>query len=321
VDSDGVHSACELRVRSGQAVIPGTSLSASRVGLGTHALHRLVSRAARQDLLALAYELGVRYFDTAPSYGAGVAERALGRFARGRRSRLVLTTKFGIAPDRLAGAIPGWLYAAMAVRAVAGAVGTRRRFTRPPVRDFSAAAVRASVEKSLHSLGTDYVDILYLHEPTLQLLGDAQPLVRELEGLKTCGKVRYIGLAGQESECARVARAQPALAQILQLEVARDSDGLPVAQISRHAAVRFWEFAAPDRGTLRRERLAQIVTRLTAVTSGSILMISTNSAPELRQAVALIENPPFRQPTLRRLPARTEHAMHYVGPVTLEEQR
>ena len=62
--------------------LQGTSITTSRLGLGTHSLHRLFAPAARRDLLARALDLGVLHFDTAPSYGDGLAEREIGRILR-----------------------------------------------------------------------------------------------------------------------------------------------------------------------------------------------------------------------------------------------
>ena len=267
-----------------RVTVMGTSLSTSRIGLGTHALHRLFSSRARQNLLAAAYGRGLRYFDTAPSYGAGIAELELGRFAAARRSGLVLATKFGISAGRLAGAVPGWVYAQMALRMLAKATGTKRMFNRAPCRDFSAAQARASVESSLRRLGTDYVDVLYLHEPRLELLGDPDPLIRALEALKVAGKVRHFGLSGDSMECGRIADAHPALAQVLQTEVARDADGLPLPAAAQRAAVRFWEWPAGG-AQLPAGRLAQTIQKLREVEPGCVLVLSTNAADGLQEVV------------------------------------
>jgi len=261
--------------------VAGTSLSTSRIGLGTHALHRLLSRRARQNLLAGAFDRGLRYFDTAPSYGAGIAELELGRFAAGRRSELVLTTKFGIAAGRMAAAIPGWVYAQMALRVIAGATGTKRFLGRAPPRDFSAPRARASVDSSLRRLRTDHVDVLFLHEPRLELLGDPESLLRALEALKAAGKVRYFGLSGDGAQCGRIAGAHPALAEVLQTEVARDADGLPLPGSPQRAAVRFWEWSAP----LPAGQTAPTIQRLREVESESVLVLSTNVANGLQEVV------------------------------------
>jgi hypothetical protein len=276
----------------------GTTLSVSRFGLGTHALHRLLSGAARRRQLALAYDMGLKYFDTAPSYGAGLAEAELGRFARGRRSELVLTTKFGIAPGRLA-ALPGGRYAALAARVAARLVGARRPAA-PPARDYSALEVRTSVERSLRALATDYVDVLYLHEPILELLGDAAALIRTLEVLKAEGKICHVGLSGNGGECARIAAAHPALAQVLQIEIGRDPQESPVpARPPLVPAVRFWEFSAQDRASHSAERVKQLASRLQAAAPmGTVLMLSTQLEAQLRATVTALEKtalvPDFR---------------------------
>jgi len=258
------------------------------MGLGTHALHRLLSRSSRQRLLALAYDLGIRYFDTAPSYGAGLAERELGRFGRGRRLELVLTTKFGIPAGRLAGRVPGLMYGSLALRALAGAVGLRRRARRLS-RDYGAHSARVSIEGSLRALGTDYIDILYLHEPTLAGLGDAEPLTRTLEALKADGKIRHLGLSGGTVECEEIARAFPPLAEVLQLEVPKDPDGWPVPEAAgRPTGVRFWEFA-PSAGGGAPERLTELAGRLRQAAPQGVLMISTSSKLELHHVVNGIE--------------------------------
>ncbi len=55
--------------------------------------------SGRLRLLETAFEHGIHHFDTAPLYGQGEAEGLLGRFARSRRDRLTITTKFGLLPQ------------------------------------------------------------------------------------------------------------------------------------------------------------------------------------------------------------------------------
>jgi hypothetical protein len=239
--------------------------------------------------------LGVSYFDTAPSYGAGIAEHELGRFLRDKRSRVVLTTKFGIPTGRLGSVIPGWNYAAMAGRLAKRLIASRRS-AKLPHRDFSAGHARSSVEASLRTLRTDYIDVLYLHEPALELLTDADGLANTLEELKAAGKVRYVGLAGHASSCTGIARRHPRLAQVLQIGVAADSDGLPdkATADTAAAAVTSWEFAA---GPVPAERLRTTVERVLAATPYGVTLLSTNSGASLREAVAICG--PFDRSTQR----------------------
>src|SRR4051794_35798600 len=76
--------------------------SKSRIGFGTSGLLRIGSARERLSVLAAALAGGITHFDTAPIYGFGESERALGRFLRGQRSRVTLTTKFGLRPSALA---------------------------------------------------------------------------------------------------------------------------------------------------------------------------------------------------------------------------
>lgn len=102
--------------------------------------------------LATAWEVGIRYFDVAPWYGLGLAERRYGRFLhRQKRDDYVLSTKVGkllkASPDNKAKAM--------------------FPFTPSPnnlVYDYTADGVRRSIEDSLQRLGVDRIDIAYVHD-------------------------------------------------------------------------------------------------------------------------------------------------------------
>src|SRR2546429_8200098 len=68
-------------------VLAGTTLSVSRLGLGTASLHHLLWSSERMQLLKTALDCGISHFDTARMYGEGLAERELGRFLTGGRQR------------------------------------------------------------------------------------------------------------------------------------------------------------------------------------------------------------------------------------------
>lgn len=62
--------------------------------------------------------------------------------------------------------------------------------------DYSTAAIRKSVTRSLSRLGTDYVDLLYIHDVEFQTEEQAIEALTEATALKKEGKVRYIGFSG-----------------------------------------------------------------------------------------------------------------------------
>jgi aryl-alcohol dehydrogenase-like predicted oxidoreductase len=110
----------------------------------------------------------VNWFDVAPAYGAGDAEAILGRFARGKRDRMFICTKVGLAPPQR-NALLKQVYAI--ARPVVGALtGLRRAFRRmPSTRNVSLPLtpqlITESLHRSLQRMGTDHVDVFALHKP------------------------------------------------------------------------------------------------------------------------------------------------------------
>ncbi|WP_433677192.1 aldo/keto reductase [Microbacterium gorillae] len=153
---------------------------ATLVGLGCAPFGNLFSAVDDDQCaatVARAIDHGVRFFDTAPHYGAGESERRLGRaLADVARDRVCIATKVGreiLDEDGRAAAV--------------GAVGAS---TGP---DLSADGVLRSVEGSLRRLGTDRIDLLYLHDPldVDEALSTAMPV---LDQLRAEGVVRAIGV-------------------------------------------------------------------------------------------------------------------------------
>jgi len=112
-----------------------------------------------------ALDLGVTFFDTAEVYGPFMNEELLGRALQGRRTQVVIATKFGwrIENGKVAGT------------------------------DSRPAHIKEVAEGSLRRLGTDYIDLFYQHRidpavPIEDVAGAMSDLVRE-------GKIRYLGLS------------------------------------------------------------------------------------------------------------------------------
>ena len=134
----------------------GASISFTEMGMGTAPLgnlYRAVSEKDAQASLEAAWKAGIRYFDTAPFYGLGLAENRLNLFLRGRkRSDYVVSTKVGrllkvCEPDKRAGL--GKFFETP---------------NRAEVFDYTYDGIMRSLEFSLERLGLDYVDILYVHD-------------------------------------------------------------------------------------------------------------------------------------------------------------
>ena len=142
-------------------------------------------------------ELGVTLFDTANVYGAGHSERVLARALAGRRSQVVIATKFNAVFNET-------------TRQVTGS-------------DPSPAGIRAACEASLRRLETDYIDLYQFHDngyPAAQ----AAPVRDTLEELVTEGKIRAYGWSTDFPERLEVFAQGPKCASVqLQLNVLDDN--------------------------------------------------------------------------------------------------
>ncbi|MBN9360966.1 MAG: aldo/keto reductase [Devosia sp.] len=176
-----------------------TGLEISRIGFGGAPLgdlRRAPTEAGARELLEAAWDAGIRYFDTAPFYGAGLSERRIGDFLRDKpRDSYVLSTKVGrlLVPDR-----------AFAMQRQ----GDPRALPFRPKFDFSYDGVMRSYDNSLQRLGLESIDILFLHdigafsqrehhaESMAQALDGGG--IRALEELRASGAVRAIGAGVNE---------------------------------------------------------------------------------------------------------------------------
>lgn len=206
--------------------VAGTSLQASRLGFGTASLHRLFGEADRQALLASAMNAGFTHFDTARMYGEGIAEHALGHFlASGLRQKVTVASKFGLPADPLFERFPALMYAQRAFGGMARRLGVRG--DRERVRAVSPAAAEASLTKSLKALQTDWLDILFVHEPQHGDVAAMHALAEWFIKQKSSGRVRYLGLAGSAANCLAVMQKVPGVFDVLQVEdslTAREAD-------------------------------------------------------------------------------------------------
>ncbi|HWL81516.1 MAG TPA: aldo/keto reductase [Roseomonas sp.] len=149
-----------------------------------------VDEATAEATLEAAWESGIRYFDTAPHYGAGLSEHRFGNMLRRhKRDEYVLSTKVGrlLVPDLEAEPEPPFL----------SALPFRR------VLDYSAAGARRSVEDSLQRMAVGRIDIVYVHDLAADHLGDAwteafekarDGAFRELIKMREEGLIRAWGL-------------------------------------------------------------------------------------------------------------------------------
>ena len=211
-----------------------TGLDSSAIGFGCASLGSRVTAAEGLRALAEAFEAGVDWLDLAPAYGRGQAEEIASEFLRGRRDRLRICTKVGLAAPRNAGGLKGRLLgAAMPLaRSLIGAVPALRGLARASGATanqklpLTPELLTSSLEASLTRLGTDHVDLYALHNATPEEIARDE-ILRALEDLIAAGKTRSVAVAGDEAVAeAAVARGAPFGA--VQLALPAPGTGAPV---------------------------------------------------------------------------------------------
>jgi aryl-alcohol dehydrogenase-like predicted oxidoreductase len=179
-------------------VVSALGREISALGFGCGQLGSWISEARGRRALDHAFDRGVTWYDVAPCYGDGAAENVLGRFAAGRRDRIVICTKIGGMRPR-ASALKRILRplarAALAVLPVLS--GSEGPAMHGPARGdtLDADRLEASVVESLRRLRTDYVDVLALHDPYPTDCADPV-LIAALTRMVDKGYVRTLGIDG-----------------------------------------------------------------------------------------------------------------------------
>ncbi|WP_182880028.1 aldo/keto reductase [Microbispora triticiradicis] len=152
-------------------------------GLGTAPLGGLFAQVDEEQAertLAAAWAAGIRYFDTAPHYGTGLAEERLGRFLRGLpgggAGEAIVSTKVGrvlVPGEGEEDGFPG-----------------RTQYVR--VRDYSRDGVLRSLEDSMRRTGLDHFGAVFVHDPDEhweQAAGEAFPALAELRDQGVVGAI------------------------------------------------------------------------------------------------------------------------------------
>lgn len=178
--------------------LPGSDLRLPELGLGTAPLGNLYRSVSDMDAaatIAAALAGGMRYIDTAPYYGFGLAEKRLGIALR--REQAIVSTKVGRLLEPTNEPLPAERH------------GFRSAEPWEPVYDYSHDGVLRAHEASLARLGVDRIDILLVHDIGRQTHGErhAERLaeltsggLRALERLRGEGAITAFGIG--VNECA-----------------------------------------------------------------------------------------------------------------------
>ncbi|MCX2931015.1 aldo/keto reductase [Mycobacterium sp. CVI_P3] len=166
----------------------GDGLTVSAIGFGGMALTPVYGAVDDAESLATLHhclDVGMTFIDTANVYGGGANEWLIGQVLADRRDEVILATKFGIDGDPTTGRLK--------------ARG-------------DAAYVRQCLDESLDRLGTDVVDLYYMHRRDVSL--PIEETVGAMSELVTAGKVRHLGLSEVTADELRAAVAVHPIAAV-----------------------------------------------------------------------------------------------------------
>jgi aryl-alcohol dehydrogenase-like predicted oxidoreductase len=140
--------------------LKGTDLTVSRACFGTMTFGGQADETAASRMIDRCLDAGINFFDTANVYNKSLSESILGKLLKGRRDKVVLASK------------------------VRGKIGEG-----PDECGLSRAAMLRAIDESLRRLGTDYLDIYYLHQPDYEI--PIEETLETMDKLVRAGKVRY----------------------------------------------------------------------------------------------------------------------------------
>ena len=162
------------------SILGRTGLRVSRAGFGGGGIGQVWGATTEAEAIRSvhrALDLGITFFDVAPSYGDGKAEEALGKALVGRRESVVVATKVRLRAEDM---------------------------------DDVAGAVSRSVERSLNRLRRDQVDVLHVHNRFTEQRGEALdsitgddvlgPVLDAYKEMQQANKTRFIGLSAMDHD-------------------------------------------------------------------------------------------------------------------------
>ncbi len=241
--------------------IPGTSIRASRVAMGTWAIGGWMWGGSNENeaisAIHAALDRGINLIDTAPVYGFGRSEEIVGKALAigGRRKRAYIATKVGL----------DWK-------------------DDKPFRNASKARIVEEAENSLRRLQTDVIDLYQVHWP------DPHTPIAEVAGamdeLYRAGKIRAIGVSNfspaQMDEFRKVAPLHAAQPPYNLFERAIEADVLPYCRDHKIALLAY--------GSLCRGLLSGSMTKSTRFTGDDLRKNDPKfAAPRFEQYLAAVE--------------------------------
>jgi aryl-alcohol dehydrogenase-like predicted oxidoreductase len=178
-------------------------VAVSQLGFGCARLFGGVEKRHASRMLEHAYELGIRHFDTAPSYGQGQSENILGDVFAGVAD-ITIMTKVGIPRPARTSSLASVARRLTLSRVLSHAPALKRRLllraqasapaeATPPTRLLERNVVLWALDDSLKRLRRAFIDYYCVHEPDQYMIDE--DLLAVFDNLKASGGISAHGLA------------------------------------------------------------------------------------------------------------------------------
>jgi aryl-alcohol dehydrogenase-like predicted oxidoreductase len=185
-------------------------IESSVIGFGCAPILGAVDAKRAKEAINFAMEMGVNHFDLARSYGYGEAENFVGKLLKPNRKNIVISSKFGIKAN-----LKAKLFRPLKPLA-RNVIDVKKKYfkkneegntsSKNKISDIfhsrielNAEEMILSLEESLKSLKTDYLDYFFIHEPLHKIL-NINELLEAGFNLKKAGKIRAFGIAYMQNE-------------------------------------------------------------------------------------------------------------------------
>lgn len=169
------------------------NVETTNLGFGCSLLTR--NKSVNEALLNLniAYDSGIRHFDAARLYGFGNAEDILGKFAKGKRQNITISTKTGLDSINLP------LFLLPVINGLRDKIKKNKHNSKVLTNNtssghFTVNSIQRNLEKSLKKLKTDYIDFYLLHEADVYQANNPK-IIEVLDKEKSKGKILNFGIA------------------------------------------------------------------------------------------------------------------------------
>lgn len=307
-----------------------TDLVASVLGFGCNRIAASAAPSDRREVEATlleAVERGVNVFDTANSYAGGEAEIVLGRVLRPHRDAVLLCSKVGtkhwssVLLERWTEPVRFGLRARRGRPGRGPGMGSAVPGATRAERSFAPPFLERGVAGSLRRLGTDHLDVLYLHGPPAAVLADPAVFAK-LEELRRRGWIRWYGVsftaATTTSEILAAVERWPGIAivqllvhplaaiDLARLAAVTRARGVAIAArqaLDKGALLARGDLAPIDAGRSGRTR-AQTLLRFAAQSDGvDTVLVGMRSRAHLRENASAFDGPPLLAEEMRSLRA------------------